>query len=328
MSKSATGANHSDRPARSDPKVIRKKIMRAKTDSQPAVDFSQLGAGIQNLLAIFQAFSDWDDEASCAAISTASATAIPRRKSPRSSWPRLEPIQQRFREITADAGYVAGVLRSSAERVTPIANSTIELVKQRMGLYTESAARAIPPRPPATHRSNSGPADMASGPVSLTSYMPASSRQPQLPAAVAGPDGERDGRLALFSRHLQPPARAHPQRAGRRVRGGPAGSAAILHRPAGRRDQRPAQPPQGHDLRRPRPRRRRARDAGGKRLRTHLGHLSAAGVRRASCGASSSPAAAPSSPTSRATARKRSLPTRSAPPRGASTSPSAPSSAA
>ena len=31
-----------------------------------------------------------------------------------------------------------GVLSKGAERVTPIANSTVELVKRRMGLYTES----------------------------------------------------------------------------------------------------------------------------------------------------------------------------------------------
>jgi len=38
-------------------------------------------------------------------------------------------------EIVSDAGYLKGVLREGAERVTPIANSTVDLVKQRMGLY-------------------------------------------------------------------------------------------------------------------------------------------------------------------------------------------------
>src|SRR5579871_6224304 len=58
MSKSAAGTNHAvallDPPAR-----IRKVIMRATTDSSPAVDFLNLGAGVQNLLSIFQAFSGW-----------------------------------------------------------------------------------------------------------------------------------------------------------------------------------------------------------------------------------------------------------------------------
>src|SRR5580700_4598485 len=48
MSKSATGAGHAvsllDPPA-----VIRKKIMRATTDSKPGVDIEDPGAGVQNL---------------------------------------------------------------------------------------------------------------------------------------------------------------------------------------------------------------------------------------------------------------------------------------
>jgi hypothetical protein len=50
----------------------------------------------------------------------------------------LEPIQQRYREITSDPAYLDGILREGAERVIPIANSTVELVKSRMGLYTRS----------------------------------------------------------------------------------------------------------------------------------------------------------------------------------------------
>ncbi len=56
MSKSEPGALHAvallDPPA-----LIRKKILRATTDSNPAVDFSALGPGVENLLNIFQAFS-------------------------------------------------------------------------------------------------------------------------------------------------------------------------------------------------------------------------------------------------------------------------------
>ena len=48
----------------------------------------------------------------------------------------LAPIQNKYHEIMAEPGYIDGVLRGAAERVTPIANSTIEVVKKRMGLYT------------------------------------------------------------------------------------------------------------------------------------------------------------------------------------------------
>jgi tryptophanyl-tRNA synthetase len=49
---------------------------------------------------------------------------------------KLEPIQQRYREITTETGYLDAILREGAEAVTPIANATVELVKSRMGLYT------------------------------------------------------------------------------------------------------------------------------------------------------------------------------------------------
>ena len=48
---------------------------------------------------------------------------------------QLEPFQQRYREITGEAGYLACVLREGAERVAPIANDTVRTVKERMGLY-------------------------------------------------------------------------------------------------------------------------------------------------------------------------------------------------
>src|ERR1700735_3140822 len=54
MSKSATGSGHAV-SLQDPPEIIRKKFMRATTDSNPAVDFENLGAGVQNLLTIFQA---------------------------------------------------------------------------------------------------------------------------------------------------------------------------------------------------------------------------------------------------------------------------------
>ena len=62
MSKSATGANHAINLL-DDPKDIRKKIMRATTDSNPAVDFETMGPGVENLIGIYQAFTDVADDA-------------------------------------------------------------------------------------------------------------------------------------------------------------------------------------------------------------------------------------------------------------------------
>ena len=48
---------------------------------------------------------------------------------------QLEPFQKRYREMMAEPGYIAGILREGAARVSPIANTTVDLVKGRMGLY-------------------------------------------------------------------------------------------------------------------------------------------------------------------------------------------------
>jgi tryptophanyl-tRNA synthetase len=134
MSKSATGLNHAvallDPPAK-----IRKTIMRATTDSNPAVDFETAGPGVLNLLSIYQAFSGEPDEAMKARF-TGMRYGDLKKQVAEMVVAHLEPFQQRYREITADPAYLAAVLRDGAERVAPIANSTVHTVKQRMGLYT------------------------------------------------------------------------------------------------------------------------------------------------------------------------------------------------
>ena len=134
MSKSATGTGHA--VGLLDPiDQVRKKIMRATTDSNPAVDFGTVGPGVANLLAIYQAFGgagDDDMKAKFAGMrygdlkKTVAGMVIA----------HLEPLQARYREIVSDPAYLDGILADGAARVSPIANSTVDLVKSRMGLYT------------------------------------------------------------------------------------------------------------------------------------------------------------------------------------------------
>ena len=136
MSKSASGSNHAvallDPPDR-----IRKTIMRATTDSQPAVDFENLTDGVANLLNIFQAFGGWTDEQVRAHFSGLRYGELKKQVADMVI-AHLEPFQQRYNRMMAEPGYIAGILREGAARVSPIADSTVDLVKQRMGLYTES----------------------------------------------------------------------------------------------------------------------------------------------------------------------------------------------
>jgi tryptophanyl-tRNA synthetase len=133
MSKSAAGAGHAvallDPPER-----IKKTIMRATTDSASGVDFETMGPGVANLLNIFQAFSEWSNDQMRAHF-TGMRYGDLKKQVAEMVVSKLEPLQARYREITADPGYLDGVLRAGAEAVTPVADATVKLVKQRMGLY-------------------------------------------------------------------------------------------------------------------------------------------------------------------------------------------------
>jgi tryptophanyl-tRNA synthetase len=134
MSKSAPGSGHAvallDPPDR-----IRKIVMRATTDSNPAVDFETMGPGVQNLLNIFHAFSGWTKEQMLGHF-TGLRYGDLKKQVAEMVVSKLEPIQERYREIASDPATLDRVLRDGAEAVTPIANSTVDLVKQRMGVYT------------------------------------------------------------------------------------------------------------------------------------------------------------------------------------------------
>ena len=134
MSKSAQGAGHAI-ALLDPPDKIRKALNRATTDSNPAVDFEIMGRGVQNLLSIYQAFSN-DDDAVMRNQFTGMRYGDLKKQVAEIVIAHLEPLQGRYRQITEDPGYVESILREGAERVRPIAAQTVELAKSRMGLYT------------------------------------------------------------------------------------------------------------------------------------------------------------------------------------------------
>jgi tryptophanyl-tRNA synthetase len=136
MSKSTTAAGHAI-ALLDDPAQIKKKIMRATTDSNPAVDFDTMGPGVVNLLSIYQAFSEISDGEMRARFSGMRYGDL-KKQVAEMVVSHIEPLQKRYREITADPAYLDGILKEGAQRVIPIADSTVELVKSRMGLYTRA----------------------------------------------------------------------------------------------------------------------------------------------------------------------------------------------
>lgn len=130
MSKSIAGSGHAI-ALLDEPKVIQKKIARATTDSQPSVDPENMGAGIANLFTIAHA---------CDASITKGAVAGLRygdfkKRVADAVIARLAPIQQKYREVTADPAYIDSVLTRGRDRVMPIANDTVRATKRVMGLY-------------------------------------------------------------------------------------------------------------------------------------------------------------------------------------------------
>jgi len=133
MSKSVAGSGHA--VAILDPiDQVRKKIMRATTDSNPAVDFDTAGPGVLNLLSIFQAFGGWPLEKMRAHFSGMRYGDL-KKQVAEMVIANLEPLQKRYAEIMDEPGYLTGILKEGAERVSPIAKSTVQLAKERMGLY-------------------------------------------------------------------------------------------------------------------------------------------------------------------------------------------------
>ena len=115
------------------PDTIRKKIMRATTDSQRDVVFDENRPGVFNLLTIYQLFtgksrseinSHFKGKGYSDLKSELAEVVIE----------GLRPVQQRFKEVTNDPAHIEKLLQDGADKVRPIAEETLSKVKRRVGL--------------------------------------------------------------------------------------------------------------------------------------------------------------------------------------------------
>ncbi len=115
-----------------DPNVIRNKIKRAVTDSDTEVRYGEDKPGVSNLLNIYSAVTGKSiDEAvvefkGCGygEFKTGVGEAVVAE---------LEPIQQKFKEYSADKAYIEKVMKEGAEKASYIANKTLTKVKKKVG---------------------------------------------------------------------------------------------------------------------------------------------------------------------------------------------------
>jgi tryptophanyl-tRNA synthetase len=115
------------------PDVIRKKIARATTDSQRTIVFDESRPAIFNLLTIYQLICQQSREHIEAEFEgkgykefKAALTDV--------LVATLKPIQERYAELASDQAQLDALLRQGADQVRPIAEKTLRLVKDKVGI--------------------------------------------------------------------------------------------------------------------------------------------------------------------------------------------------
>jgi tryptophanyl-tRNA synthetase len=115
-----------------EPDVVRRKVLRAVTDSGREVEYDRKAKpGVANLLEILAACTGQEPGVlagrydSYGALKKDAAEAVVEL---------LRPLQARYAELCADPGYVDGVLRAGAERARRLARPRVDAAYRGVGL--------------------------------------------------------------------------------------------------------------------------------------------------------------------------------------------------
>lgn len=134
MSKSTDAQNHAVYIL-GDLKKARKTIMRAVTDSGNEIAFSDdpEKAGVNNLLTVYQAFTGKSKEDVLSDFSDARGYGDLKKGVADVVIAELEPIQQKYKELTDDPAYIDGILAYGAEKAAEVAGKTLIEAQEAMG---------------------------------------------------------------------------------------------------------------------------------------------------------------------------------------------------
>ena len=133
MSKSAEAEGHAifvlDPPG-----AVKRKVMRATTDSGREIVFSKdpEKAGVNNLLTIYQALTQ-ESEAAIEANFAGKGYGDLKKAVVEVVNAEFAPLQARYHELMNEEGYLEQVLADGAERAATVAEETLKLVKERVG---------------------------------------------------------------------------------------------------------------------------------------------------------------------------------------------------
>jgi len=114
------------------PDVIRRKVARAQTDTEPAVR-DPVGPGVANLLDMYAALRGLDSRAALAAFEGKPYSALKSAVTD-AMVDALQPIQAKYADLRSDDAALQRLLAESAERVSAVAGATLRRVQVAMGL--------------------------------------------------------------------------------------------------------------------------------------------------------------------------------------------------
>jgi tryptophanyl-tRNA synthetase len=114
------------------PDVVRRKIARATTDTEPAVH-APVGPGVANLLEIYAALDEVSTDTALAEFDGKSYSVLKGAVAD-AVIDALGPIQARYAELRSDEDGLRRLLAESAERVHLVADATLRRVQEAVGL--------------------------------------------------------------------------------------------------------------------------------------------------------------------------------------------------
>ncbi|WP_030342789.1 tryptophan--tRNA ligase [Streptomyces sp. NRRL S-1022] len=124
-----------------EPDVVRKKVLRAVTDSGREVVYDRAERpGVANLLDILAACTDGNPESLADVYDSYGSL---KRDTAEAVVEVLRPVQARHRELCADPVYVEGVLRDGAEKARALARPTVDTAYRAIGLLPPVAEPSL-----------------------------------------------------------------------------------------------------------------------------------------------------------------------------------------
>ncbi|MDA2922667.1 tryptophan--tRNA ligase [Patescibacteria group bacterium AH-259-L07] len=115
------------------PDDIRKKIMSATTDSLRSIRFDKKRPGIYNLLTLYERFSG-DSRKDIEKRFQGKGYAKFKQELADIIIEGLRPLQNKYKELTANKNDIDTLIRQGADKARPMAEKTLRLVKTKMGL--------------------------------------------------------------------------------------------------------------------------------------------------------------------------------------------------